>query len=369
TFEPIKDLKIEITADRTYAQNFQEYYVADSILGDFKHSNSIESGNFSMSYITWGTSFGGLLDDNKSEYFENLKEYRYEIAMRLAQDNINWSREFVDSTGFPLGYGPTSQQVLLPSFLAAYSGKGPNKVDLDAFPKIPLPNWRVTYNGLSKIDFLKEYFKSVTLSHSYRCSYAVGSFSSNVYYKELNEYPIEQNIINGNYYPQYDFGQVSITEQYSPLLSVDVILHNSFMSKIEMKRSRNLSLSFVNNQLTEVTGNEFIVGLGYRFKEVPFSFRAFGGGPKKTVKSDLNIKIDFSIRSNKTILRRIDVPQNQISAGQKIISINFSADYMINQKLDIRLFFDEIITNPFLASQFRNSTVNGGISLRFMLNQ
>lgn len=369
TYEPFKDFKIDFTAERSYSKNFSEFFVVDSILNEFKHSNSQETGTFSISYLTWGTAFGGSLSDEKSHYFENLKEYRVRIANRLARGNPYWSNKINDTTGFPQGYGPTSQYVLLPAFLAAYSGKGPDKITLQQFPKIPMPNWRVSFAGLSKIAFLKAYFKSITINHSYRSSYSIGGFTTNMNFRGVDGNPTEFNIINGDYIPQYEFQQVSIMEQFSPLINFDMTLQNSLLLKLEMKRSRNLSLSFVNNQLTEVLNKEYVIGLGYRFKEVPFTFASFGGGPRKTYKSDLNLKADFSIRNNKTVLRRIDIEQNQISAGQKTISINTSADYTINQKINLRLFFDKIITNPFLPSQYRNSTTNGGISIRFMLAQ
>ena len=162
---------------------------------------------------------------------------------------------------------------------------------------------------------------------------------------------------------------VTITEQFSPLINLDMTLQNSMLAKFEYKKSRNLSLSFANNQLTEVTSDEYVIGLGYRFKEVPLSFGKIGGGKGKTYKSDLNLKGDFSVRNNKTVLRSIDTDLNQISAGQNIMSINVSIDYMFSKSLTLRLFFDKIITNPYLPSQYRNSTTKGGISLRFSLAQ
>lgn len=73
-----------------------------------------------------------------------------------------------------------SMEVLVPAFLAAYTGKDPNKVGLSAFPSIKslLLNWRVTYDGLIRIPVIRKYFKSMMLSHQYRCSYSVGAFSS-----------------------------------------------------------------------------------------------------------------------------------------------------------------------------------------------
>jgi cell surface protein SprA len=180
---------------------------------------------------------------------------------------------------------------------------------------------------------------------------------------DLNKNP------KGDFYPIYEIGVVSITEQFSPLINFDMTMQNSLLAKIELKKSRNLSMSFSNNQLTEVSSDEIVIGLGYRFKDVPLTFASFGGGGQRTFKSDVNLKADFSIRDNKTVLRSIDTDLNQVSAGQKVVSINTSIDYMLSQTLTFRFFFDKIITNPFLPSQFRNSTTKGGFSLRFSLAQ
>ena len=150
-------------------------------------------------------------------------------------------------------------------------------------------------------------------------------------------------------------------------MKIELAWVNSLLTNIEFKKSRNLSLSFVNNQLTELTSNEFIIGLGYRFKDI--EIRINTGGSSKPMKSDINVKCDFSIRSNKTILRRVDQEVNQISTGQQVISLNFSADYQMNERFTLRLFFDKVINNPYISSTFPNSTTNAGISVRFSLAQ
>ncbi len=367
TLEPLPDFRIEITANRQYSENYQAYFTAGDD-GEFHRSAEQTTGNFSISYLTWNTAFFKDNKQNQSEIFERLKEYRYEIATRLANQNPNWNHEITDSTQFPKGYGPTSQEVLLPAFLAAYRGQNPGKIGLTTFPAIPLPNWRITYNGLTKIDFIKKYIKTLNISHAYRCTYNVNGFTSNLLYEEENGYSSNMNDIN-NFISEFNIQQVTIAEQFSPLLDIEMTFVNSLMAKIELKKSRNLSLSFVNNQLTEVTSNEYVVGLGYRFKDVQFTIKPVGGGKKTKLKSDLNVKVDFSIKNNKTVLRRIDEDVDQISAGQKVLSINTSAEYMINQRFNIRFFFDKVVNNPFISSQFPNSTTNGGISLRFTLAQ
>ena len=365
TIEPFDGFKIELTANRNESVNRNEFFKADKY-GHFASFSAMETGNFSISYITWGTAWQG---DNKTTHaspnFEKFKEYRLIIAQRLAALNPNWNGQMSDSTGFPVGYGPTSQEVLIPAFLAAYSGKDASIFNLNPFPKIPLPNWRITYDGLTKIKWVEKYLKTARLSHAYRSTYNVGSYVSNVRYRaDASGNPTAKDILE-NFIAKDEINQISVSEQFSPLISIDATMHNSVMIKFEIKKSRNLAMSFSNNQLTETTSDEYIIGSGYRIPDVEFAIKT--GGKSKNLKSDLNLRADFSIRKNKTVLRKLIENFDQISAGQSIISINLSADYMINTNFMVRLFFDKIITNPFVSSVFPNANTNAGFSLRFTL--
>jgi cell surface protein SprA len=94
-----------------------------------------------------------------------------------------------------------------------------------------------------------------------------------------------------------------------------------------------------------------------------------GGGKKKKSSSDLNLKFDFSIRKNMTILRRIDEAINEISTGQQVLSIDFTADYNISTRVNLRFYFDKIINTPYVSNQYRTSTTKGGLTLKFTLAQ
>jgi len=365
TIEPITGFKIELTANRNETHSRNEFFKADSN-GKFASYSPMENGTFSISYITWNTAWVG---DNKTTYsnknFENFKKIRIIIAQRLAQQNPNWSGQTVDSTGFPQGYGPTSQEVLVPAFLAAYTGQDASIFDLNPFPEIPLPNWRITYDGLTKIKWVEKYFKTARLAHAYRSTYNVGSFVTNINYREDDSgNPTAQDILD-NFIAKNEINQISISEQFSPFISLDATMHNSIMVKLEIKKSRNLGMSFSNNQLTETSSDEYVIGSGYRIPDVEFVLRS--GGKTRNLKSDLNLRADFSIRKNKTVLRKLVENFDQISAGQRIISINLSADYNISQNFMVRVFYDQIITNPFVSSVFPNANTNAGFSLRFTL--
>ncbi len=376
TIEPITDFRIELTANRNFAQNHQNYFrVYEN--GDWEKFSSVETGSFSISYMTINTAFIKNEKDHSNKIFENFKKYRITIAERLANNNSNnWKHTFmldtVSGINYPSGYGPTSQDVLIPAFLAAYSGQNPDDIGLSPFPKIPKPNWRITYNGLSKIKFLKKYFKSVNLGHAYRSSYNVGSYTTNVLYKEDEDgfQKIRDELGERNFIPEREINQISITEQFSPLININMTWNNSMLTNFEIKKTRNLSMSFANNQLTEVSSKEIIVGFGYRIKNVVLYVKSIGGGGrKKRLESDINIKADVSVRNNETVLRKLIENSDQISSGQQVISINLSTDYMISEQFTIRAFFDKIINNPFVSSQYKNSNTNAGISIRFTLAQ
>jgi len=375
-YEPFQNFRFEITGMKRTSENYSEIFKADA-MGQFQSYAAARTGNYSVSILTWKTAFGkDELDDDKSAIFETLKGSRSEIANRLAGQNPNWVAagkpyvtDSVTGERFPKGYGPTQQDVLVPAFIAAYSGTSASKAGLTAFPAIPMPNWRLTWNGLTNIPWIKLYFRNINISHSYKSTFNIGSYQTNLLYEEFGGAPAALDDA-GNYIAQNLMNVVTITEQFAPLINFDITMVNSLLARFEIKKSRSLTMSFVNNQITEVKSDEVIVGLGYRFQDVQFTVRTVGGSGKKSrVKSDLNVKLDFSTRNNKTVLRRLDEEVNQASAGQRIYSINASADYQMNRNLTLRLFYDQTLTKPHIASQYPNSTINSGISVRFTLAQ
>ena len=250
---------------------------------------------------------------------------------------------------------------MIPAFLAAYSGRNPNNSKLTAFPAIPLPNWRITYDGLIQIPAIKKRFKTFSFAHAYRSTYSVGSYTTNLDYGDGDQI----NLNNMSYHVSREISQVTINEQFSPLFKVDVIWKNSLITKFEIKKSRILVLSLANNQITETSSNEYVIATGYRIQDVEFKFRSAGRGKK--LSSDLDLKLDLNIRNNKTIIRKVIEDQEQITMGQRIISIKFSADYVLNQRLNVKVFYDRVVTNPFISTTFPGAITNAGFSLRFTL--
>jgi len=382
TIEPVKGLKIDLTANRNFSRNRSEYYIYDEGNDAFSAENLVKSGNFSMSFLSLKSAFFtiGNTGDYSSEYFDEFLINRKFESMRLAKERygedylnqketitigVGTEQEIVE-TGYYKGYGATSQEVLIPAFLKAYGdgGKGYNKI----FPGIARmkPNWRVSFEGLSKLPFVKRYFKSINLSHAYTSTYDVGSYNTNLTYEEGDDgYSIIQDMSN-NFLPLYEANSISINEQFNPLINVDMIWKNNFSTSFEIKRTRNLILSLANTQLTEVASNEMIVGLGYRFDN--FGMIIGSGSKQKKFKSDLNLRGDLSIRKNSTIIRKIVDEVDQLTSGQKVVTVKFSADYVLSNRFNLRLYYDRIVNTPYVSLSYPTTTTEFGASVRFTLS-
>ena len=383
--EPFPDLRIDINANRTYSEKSTEYYNYDSSSGKFNAANKSVSGNFTMSINTFRTAFSKMskTDANAdgavtypSKAFEALKNNRRTIAQRLENNRVinhgaNYNKVPDPITKFPEGYSPTSSQVLIPAFIAAYTGQSADKVALDPFPSIRYmrPNWKITYEGVvSKSEWLKKYFKALGINHSYRSSYNVGSFISNLDYNEnlYNDgFSYVRNTI-GDFTAPNDISSVSISEQFSPLIGLDMTWINDFETRVEIKSSRNLALSLSNNQLTEVLSNEMVFGLGYRFTKMDLIIKTKKS--QKAYSNDLNLRADLSFRKNLTILRKIAEDEEQLTAGTNNITLKTTADYMLSDRFQLRLYYDKVLNRPLVGS-FNTSTTNFGVSFRFTLAQ
>ena len=375
---PINDLKIDLSGGRTYANNMTETFNTIDSDGDgFSDlynpfiQNSI--GNFSISTVLIKTAFSKS-DEFSSEVFETFKSNRLIIARRLAvQQGVDFSNpnnfENGDLEGFPLGFGKTSQSVLLPSFLSAYTGSDANKASLSAFRDVPIPNWTIKYSGFMKMKWFRKKFKRFSISHGYNSMYTINQFRSNLDY-EQPDFSLDYTLQNPNVLDQSDnyksetlFSNINLMEQFSPLIKVDVEMKNSLKLLTEIRKDRLLSLSFDNNLLTEIQGNEYIIGLGYRVKDLQIRSRL--GGSRQLIKSDLNMKADFSIRNNKTIVRYLDLENNQVTSGQTILNFKYSADYAFSQNLTGIFYFDYSFSEYAISTAFPQTTIRAGFTMRY----
>lgn len=360
--ELFKDFKIDLSADRTLSKNFSEQYDV-SFDGIYNPRSPYDFGNYNISTILIKTAFSQS-DENISKAFQDFRNNRIVIANRLAENFYGAGAvPGYDADGFPIGFGKNSQQVLLPSFLAAYSGQNANKVSTNEFKSIPLPNWNIKYTGLMNNKWFKDKFKRFSLQHGYRSSYGINSFRSNLN-NEINPGTGLNQDQNGNIYAKNIISNVNLAEQFNPLIKFDFETKTSLKFLAEMKKDRILNMSFDNNLLTEVKGNEYIFGVGYRIKDVTIS-STLADTPTGVIKSDVNLKADFSIRNNTTIVRYLDYDNNQLSGGQNLMSIKFTADYSFSRNFTAIFYYDHQFSKAVISTAFPLTTIRAGFTLRY----
>ncbi|MBK9147475.1 MAG: cell surface protein SprA [Flavobacteriales bacterium] len=358
SLEPFKGMRIELNANRTSARSTRSFFRWNEDLGSYVNDNPNETGSFSVSLFTWRTAFTKDDDNGVSTVFNEMLANRQVISGRLGATN---PESVLDTTGYFTGYGSTNQDVVIPAFIAAYTGRSANSVNLNPFKQAPMPNWDITYDGLTKMEPFSKWFRTFTLKNSYRSTFSVASYQTNLLYVPgANEVDAA-----GNYIPQRQIMAVTIQEAMRPLIGFDATLKNGLLAKVEHNRDRNMSLGLTNYQVTETRGKEYVFGTGYRFKNVKLPFNV---GDKKP-NSDLNIRVDVSIRENVTVIRQMEQALNQVTAGQRVTSIKTSADYVLNQRLNVRLFYDRVVNKPFITTSFPSANSNFGISLRFTLTE
>ena len=351
--EVFPDLTIDLNADRSYTYNFSEQY--DVSGGVYNSRSPYDFGNFNISTILIKTAFSQS-DLNFSEAFQDMRDNRLVVANRLAENYYGSSVFPRDTDGYPVGYGKNSQQVLLPSFIAAYSGIDAGKVSTGVFRNTPLPNWNIKYTGLMRYSWFKENFKMFSIQHGYRASYNVNAFRSN-----LNSSPTDAN---GNFFANKIVSNVNLVEQFNPLVKVDFTLKNSLKFLAEIKKDRTLNMSFDNNLLTEVVGNEYIIGLGYRIKDVTIN-SALADNISGVIKSDINLKADFSLRKSNTIVRYLDYDNNQLGGGQNLWSLKLTADYSFSKYLTAIFFYDHQFSQAVISTSFPTTNIRSGFTLRY----
>jgi cell surface protein SprA len=385
-FEPFQGIRITLSALRSYTENRTSYYIWDPAAGSYPNDlrSPLASGNYSISVIALGSAFEKFDPDHNyhSATYERFKEMRGTIASRQAVELRNTNSRYdaaADGRGGYDGYGVEAQSVLLPAFYAAYTGKDPEKVSLEDFPSFwnMLPNWELSFDGLSNLPFVKKHFRSVSLRHSYKAVYTVGSYTTNYDYNaDVATVASIARDLQNNFIPRNDIASANIQETFSPLIGVDMTFVNSLTTRLEIRKGRNILLGLGNLQLTENSTSDYVVGVGYVFSQVPLTIRTMSGDRKK-LQSDLKVNADFSVRDSKTIIRRIgeidetsqqpDALPVQASAGQNVTSFKLSADYKLSSNFTLTVFFDRVINTPFVSTSYKSYNTNFGFSMRFML--
>jgi len=212
--------------------------------------------------------------------------------------------------------------------------------------------------------YFKDKFKRFSLQHGYRASYNINSYTSNLNYNNEASVQLQDNNKVGNFYNKYVISNINLTEQFNPLIRVDMEMKNSVKILAEVRKDRTLNMSFDNNLLTEVKGNEYVVGLGYRIKDVTISSK-LADNPTNTIRSDINLKADFTLRKNQTIVRYLDYDNNQLGGGQDIWSLKLTSDYSFSKNLTAIFYYDHSFSKAVISTSYPITTIRAGFTLRY----
>ena len=367
SLKPAKDLNIEITGNkintRSLAQQLDIRFDSTDPGGNGFIDESIPAfitGNFSTSYSMFSTAF-----KSGDQLFNQLRANRIAISRRLGEQagiDVDNPANINPLDGTVLGFGTSSQDVLLPSFLAAYSGKNANKVKLGIFRDIPIPAWNLRYTGFMKYKWFKENFSSFSVTHGYKSSYTVSSFTNNLQFDVTN--PNTTNAA-GDFESRTLVSSATLVDEFSPLVRVDMKMKNSFSMRGELKRDRTLTMNFNNSTLTDIKGTEYIFGFGYVFKDV--KMKTSFTGTTQTLKGDINLRADVSLRDNLTLIRSVNSDNDQISGGQKLFSIKFTADYRLNSNLTASFYYNHQTSRYAISTTFPRQSINAGFNFIYNL--
>lgn len=375
--EPSPDFKIQIDLKKESSSSYSEIFRYDSTIYNpddpsthtdyynyFRSFTPSRNGSYRVSFMTLRTAFERSNDKVQSKTFQ-----KFEQNIEVVEDRFQrlFNNAEID----------TVQDIIIPAFIAAYTGTDANKVSLSPFPKVPLPNWRIDYTGLSKIEALKNIFQSVTVSHAYQSSYAVVNYSNSLQFFDPSQVGIDRSIedynnryfgdfIEGEFTPVYVISQVLISEQFAPLVGVNVRTKSRLTARAEYKTKRDLALNISNAQVTELNSKDVSFELGYTKNNVKLPFRS--QGRTIVLKNDVTFRMNVTVGDTKTIQRKIG-DLNTVTNGNVNFQLRPNISYVVNQKLTLQGYFERTVNEPQVTNSYPRSTTRFGIQVRFSLAQ
>jgi len=360
-----QDFKIQLDVKKTTTSSFQEIFRHEDDPNGFNYNelSPTRTGSYRISTIAVATAFMNNADLN-SDVFQKFSDNRAIIQNQLRLRTAG------------LEYQGQSQDVLIPAFLAAYTGASAQSIALTPFPSTPLPNWRIDFNGLSKISALKNIFQSISLTHAYSSTYSVSNFTNSLEYSNVNN-NIPLSDYNTNTFasvyntqnqliPIYIVSQVMISEQFSPLIGISVRTKSKLTARFEYKTKRDLSLNVSNAQVTEVNSKDWSIEIGFIKNNMRLPFKE--NGRTITMKNDINFRLNLSVTDNRTIQRKID-DVSTITNGNINIQIRPNVSYAVNNKLNIQLYVDRNVNEPLVTNSYLRATTRVGAKILFNLAQ
>ncbi len=374
---PFRDFNIDLNLDKTFSKQYSELYKDVTGTSGLSRLSPYAAGSFSISYISYQTLFDKFDPTVVSETFKQFEANRIALSQKLGLENP-YANPTPGADGYVEGYGRYAQDVVIPAFLAAYTKKSPtdvkgvknNNPNISANPFsgfIPKPNWVVTYSGLSNVGDLQRIFTNVTIRHGYHSTLSMNSFNTALLFQDpfRVSYPSFRDSLTGNFIPYFLVPNISIQEQFDPLIGVEMTFTNQLSTRFEYRKSRTLSLSLIDYQLADTRSYEFSFGFDWRKKGVPF-IKKLG---KMKLDNDITFKLDFSIRDDATANSKLDQGTAFGTSGQKVIRIAPSIDYILNNRVSLKFYFEQNRNIPKISNAFPITNTRGGLQVNISLAQ
>lgn len=376
--ELFKGFKVQLTFNRTDNRNSQIQFM-------YADMPTSLSGSYTKTHCALASALrsSNAKDGYRSEAFDKFLSGIPVVRQRVESqyNGISYpDAGFIKGTaqaGIPFDpevgtVSETSSDVLIPAFIAAYTGKDPRKIYLDPFPSFSavLPNWRVTYDGLINMGNMRSIFKTFTLTHAYQCTYSVGSYSSYLNWVSADGQRLGFTLdeLTGRPIPSspYNISSVAITERFAPLFGVNVTMNNNVQFNAEYRDQRTLTLNTSAGQVVEATTRGITIGAGYKF--VNFNSVLKIKGSQQGVSNDLTVNADVSFQNNQALIRRIESNYTQPTSGTKTVNINFTASYVLSRRLTLSAYFDHQVNTPIVTtSAYPTTNSSYGISVNLSL--
>ena len=382
---PIRDLNIDLSVQKTFDKQYSELYKDTSAFDNvgLTRLNPYALGSFNISYISYQTLFKKFDPNVVSETFKQFEANRAILSQRLNVKNpYSPGGVIANDPGYYEGYGRYAQDVIIPAFLAAYTNKDPMSISLiknsnanlksNPFARLlPKPNWNVTYSGLSKIKGLDKIFTNFTIRHGYQSNLSMNSFNTALLFADPYHigYPEFIDTSTNSYIPYFLVPNVTISEEFNPLIGVDVTFANQLSANFEYKKSRTLSLSLIDYQLAETRSTEITLGVNWRKKALPIIKNIKIGNKGMKLDNDVTFTFNFSLRDDATANSKLDQNTAFGTSGQKVIRISPSIDYVLNSRVNLKFYFEQNRVIPKIATTAPVTNTRAGLQVRISLAQ
>jgi cell surface protein SprA len=361
TLEPFKDFNINLNLNRNFSKNSGEFYRWNPTSSAFESQSKFETSTLTYSTITFGTAFAKEGRAYQSEIFQKLLDSRSAVSQLIGSSNSNSS---LLPNQFYEGYSGSQQEVVIGAFLTAYTNSDVNSRNINPLSNIPLPNWTINYNGLTKYNFTKKFLKSFTLKHAYSSTITVGGMQTNLNAAvDVNGNATTLDL-NNNYIAPTQVQNVAISERFSPLIGVNAtwtLFGKTLMTNFEYKKDRNATLSLANNQISENLGKEIVIGTTFTYPKLKIPIRSIKP-------SDLIVNLNFGFKDNLTVIRKVVENTNQATAGQKTVNIKIDANYKLTEFLTAIFNYEQGIINPKVQTSVPTGNLKINLAIRFDLN-